>query len=550
MFNKKSIRITAYILISILIVLVIPAFILNIYFNKSIIKNIKTHIYESSHHEYILNLEALTVDLFSHSINLTNFIIEPFQKEKKLNKYFVFKVKSLKINDFSILKYISERKINIYSLDFFEPELIIYIGSEQTKKNEIDSNSTNKKIGLSIKSIKINHINIKNLKFNILNNKAEKFSIFNSLTNHLNCENINIDLSKTKISEAIAFKKFEIIMDNFKCNIGNDSLYTIKSKKLFIDYNKSVMIFDSLKLIPNYSKNDFAKKAERQTSRLEAELSKLIISNINYKLMLDKKIMSIHKIELTRCNLDVYRDNRLPLAKIIRPSIQAMIKSVPFLISIDTLEMKNSKIVFEAIHPHAFSTGKISVNNFEVTVTGVQNDSCRISENQSVEALASGYIMNKGKFNLKYNFPLNTDKENFYCSGSISRMALSTFNSIIIPVKNLQFRSGIIDYINFSFTAEEKYASGIMIFNYHDLNVDMLNKLNNKNGINQKLKSILVNNFKIFESNPEIGGKIRISKINMVHNPYRFFLNYTIQSILSGVEPAILKDHKKNKKRL
>ena len=430
------------------------------------------------------------------------------------------------------------------SVDFIEPELIIYLDSDQTKKNKLDSNSTNKKIRSLIKSIKINHINIKNLKFNILNNKTENISIFNSLTNHLDCENINVDLSKTKISEAIAFEKFEIIMDNFKCNIGNDSLYTIKSKKLFIDYNKSVMIFDSLKLIPNYNKNDFSKKAERQTSRLETEIRKLIISNINYKLMLDKKIMSIHKIEFKGCKLDVYRDNRLPLAKIIRPSIQAMIKSVPFLISIDTIEMKNSKIVFEAIHPHAFSTGKISINNFEVTVTGIQNDSCKISENQSVEALASGNIMNKGKFNLKYNFPLNTDKEHFYCFGSLSRMTLSTFNSIIIPIKNLEFRSGIIDYINFSFTAEENYASGIMKFKYHNLKVDMLNKLNNKNGLNQKLKSLLVNNFKIFESNPEIGGEIRISKINMVHNPYRFFLNYTIQSILSGVEPAILKNHK------
>ncbi len=545
MFNTKPIRITSYILISILIVLVIPAFILNIYFNKSIIKNIKTYVYESSNHEYKLNLDELNVDLFSYSIKVTNFTIEPFKKEKTSNKYLLFNVKSLKINDLSIVKYILERKINIYSLDFIEPELIIYLGSNQTKNKGLHSNPTNKKNRSLIKSILINHLNIKNLKFKILHNEDGEIPIFNSLTNHLNCENIHIDLSKTKISEAIAFEKFEIIMDNFKCNIGNDSLYTIKSKKLFVDYNKSIMIFDSLKLIPNYSKNDFAKKAGRQTSRVETEFSKIIISNINYKLMLDKKIMIINKIGLSGCNIDVYRDNRLPLAKIIRPSIQVMIKSVPFQISIDTIEMKNSKIIFEAIHPHAFSTGKISINNFDVIVTGIQNDSSLTSENQSIEAKASGYIMNKGKFNIKYNFPLNFTKEHFSCSGNLTKMTLSSFNSIIIPVKNLQFRSGVIDYLNFSFTAEEKYAYGTMKFKYHGLKVEMLNKFNNKNGISQKIKSLVANNFKIFESNPEIGGNLRISKIKMDHNPYRFFLNYTILSILSGVEPTILRENKK-----
>jgi len=58
---------------------------------------------------------------------------------------------------------------------------------------------------------------------------------------------------------------------------------------------------------------------------------------------------------------------------------------------------------------------------------------------------------------------------------------------------------------------------------------------------------LLANNFKIVESNPGIGEKIRISKIKMDHNPYRFFLNYTIQSIRSGVESAIVSDNKKNK---
>ena len=60
----KYIRITGYVLISIFFVLGLSIFILNKYLNKTIIKSVKTHIYESTNHEYILNLDALNVDFF------------------------------------------------------------------------------------------------------------------------------------------------------------------------------------------------------------------------------------------------------------------------------------------------------------------------------------------------------------------------------------------------------------------------------------------------------------------------------------------------------
>mgnify|MGYP000261668270 FL=1 len=86
----KYIRITGYVLISIFFVLGLSIFILNKYLNKTIIKNVKTHIYESTNHEYILNLDALNVDFFSQSIEATSLVIEPYQKEKPKKKYFVF----------------------------------------------------------------------------------------------------------------------------------------------------------------------------------------------------------------------------------------------------------------------------------------------------------------------------------------------------------------------------------------------------------------------------------------------------------------------------
>ena len=137
---KKFIRLTIYILISIIFVFIVSVFILNKYLNASIIEKIKTHIFESTNHEYVLNVDDLNINLFSQSVKFTNIIIEPFQKEKSTKKHFVIKAETFKINNLSLFNYFKDHKIDISNIEFFKPEIIVYLDSGNGKKTDIELN--------------------------------------------------------------------------------------------------------------------------------------------------------------------------------------------------------------------------------------------------------------------------------------------------------------------------------------------------------------------------------------------------------------------------
>lgn len=539
----KVIRIISYILLIFIGIFIFIGIWLNFYFNKKIIENIKEQISESTHGEYVFSLDELTINILTHTITLNNPGIGPSQQNIMHSKaQYVFKAKVLRIIDFSIMSYLKEKALLIDRIEFEEPQISIFQGYERLPKKKINPSSA--KLSLysafskKLNSISIAHIDIMNSKFNIYKNGTDTLSIFSTNDNSISINNFYVNSETDKKNRLFIAEKFEIVMNKFSYHLGN-GLYMIYGKSLYASYFDSTLIVDSLQLVPNYSKKDFADEAGSQVSRAKVISSKVTCKKMDVKLFFEYNWLVIHKVDVTGCAIDVFRDNTLPLAPIHRPSLQAMVKSLPFFVEVDTIELKNGTVNFEVLNPGATSTGKLSVNKFNIIITGVQNDTSRYLGDENIKAIVNGSIMNQGKFNETYTFPLKSTKEFFYCSGSMSGMPMNSFNPIFEQAKHISIKSGQIDHVSFSFIAHENSSNGTMIFKYHDLKVEMLNKEDNKNNLQTKLKTFLANKLVIHDSNPGKDGIVRISNIYAKHNPYRYFLNYSMQSVLSGIEPAI-----------
>lgn len=540
---SKIIHITVYVLLFFIIIFVCFGIWLNFYFNKKIIENIKEHVSASTNGEYVLSLDELTINLLTHTIILNNLGIGPSQQNAAHSKaQYIFKAKVLKIIDFSIFSYLKGKDLLIDKIEFEEPQISIFQGSERFPEKKVNPSSINFSIysafSKKLNSISIAHIDIMNSKFNIYKNGADTLSVFSTNDNSISINNFYVNSETDKKNRLFIAEKFEIVMNKFSYHLGN-GLYMIYGKSLYASYFDSTLTVDSLQLVPNYSKKKFADEAGRQVSRAKVISSKVICKKMDVKLFFEYNWLVIHKVDVTGCAIDVFRDNTLPLAPIHRPSLQAMVKSLPFFVAVDTIEMKNGNLNFEVLNPGATSTGKLSVNKFNIIITGVQNDTSRYLGDENIKAIVNGSIMNQGKFNETYKFPLKSTKEFFYCSGSMSGMSMNSFNPILEQAKDISIKSGQIDHVSFSFIAHENSSNGTMIFKYHDLKIEMLNKEDKKNNLQSKLKTFLANKLAIHDSNPGKDGIVRISDIYAKHNPYRYFLNYSMQSVLSGIEPAI-----------
>lgn len=539
---SKVKKILGYVLLFFISLFIIIGVLLNVYFNEKLIENLKERISESSNGKYVLSVDRLSINLLSYTITVNNLTIAPSKLESGPEAQYIFKAKIVRVMDFSIVPYLKGHDLLINRVEFEEPQISIFQGSNRMpvkeKTNPEDNFSIYSAFSKKLNSISIEHIDIMNSRFNIYKNGIDTLSVFSTNDNSISIKKFRINPEADKHNRLFFAEKFEMVMNKFSYNIGN-GLYSLHGKSLYASYTDSVLVVDSLQLLPNFSKKEFAEEAGQQISRVKIISSKVNCIKMDVKLFFEYNWLVIHKLDLTGCNIDVYRDNTIKLKHIIRPSLQDIVKNLPFIVSVDSIELKNGELSFEMLSPGATSTGKVSINKMNTIITGVYNDTLSYSKNQCIKAVINGYLYNQGRFDETYTFPLKSSSNIFYCSGSVTSMPLSSFNPIIEPVKHISIKDGHLDHASFSFVADTYSSKGTMKFLYHDFKIEMMNKEGEENGVKEKLQTFAANKLIIKNSNPGNDGNIRISNIYAEHNPYKYFLFYSMQSVISGITPAI-----------
>lgn len=532
---SKVVRVTSYFLFGLIFLFLILTISFNYYINQKFSGKLKDKFLEKTEFKYALAFDKLSINLFTQRISLNNVVMSPVNHDTSSAEFFIT-ASYFKIIDFSILTYFKTKNLEIDKVEVINPNVSFYLNDSVTTSKPAQKNN----ISQYIKKILINHIEVVNCNFNVYRTIKDSVPFFESLKSSMSLKNISINFHRTHKDSLYTVKDIDVVLNKVKFNTF-DSLYTLYGNQVHASLSESSLVIDSLKLLPNYSKETFADKAKFQTSRVSVSTSKIILHHFDFQKLLSQRTISSKKVEILSCLLDVYRDNTKPLQPLNRPSFQALLKNIPVLFSIDTIELKDGRIDFEALQPSASSTGKIFIDKVNLNVFDVCNDTVISIDDKVIKADFEGDVLGKAKFTESYIFPLKANGESFSCSGSLSAMPLSGFNSIIIPAKQLMFQDGQLDDVTFSFVAKENVSTGTMVFRYHDLKIEVLKKDNSKGGVKAFVSTLLLNNYAINKSNPNKEGKVITTKLSVKNNPYRYFLFYSVQTILSGIEPTIIK---------
>jgi hypothetical protein len=123
-------------------------------------------------------------------------------------------------------------------------------------------------------------------------------------------------------------------------------------------------------------------------------------------------------------------------------------------------------------------------------------------------------------------------------------MEISELNPMLEKNAFVFVKSGKIDAMNFSFTANNTKASGKMIFLYHGLDVAIKNKrTDDTTAIKELFLSIIANKL-LINSNPVPGDGVRVGNIEYRRDPEKFLINYCLKSVLSGIKSSLVKMQK------
>jgi hypothetical protein len=143
---------------------------------------------------------------------------------------------------------------------------------------------------------------------------------------------------------------------------------------------------------------------------------------------------------------------------------------------------------------------------------------------------------------------LGKGQQSFKVKGLLKDMAFDKLNSMAEPNMGVKMSTGYIRQMDFAFTAAEDSSFGTMHLIYHGLQIEITNpKKGETHGLKEAVGTFIVNNLILQSDNPKSGQQPRIGTIFYVRRKDKSFVNYTWNSILSGILSSVGIAELKNK---
>jgi hypothetical protein len=242
-------------------------------------------------------------------------------------------------------------------------------------------------------------------------------------------------------------------------------------------------------------------------------------------------------VEINDAMIDSYRDKNLPRKETgATPLPGTMIRRIPFPLSVDTLRLHNTNIVYTEVNPELGTTTIVPVNHLEGTVYPIRNTGLQTQD--SLHIYAEAKILDTLAVSLRVKESYNDSMQGFHMQVKMRPVDLRVLNPVLEPATRVQLRSGYLDSLSMRVTGREALAFGEIDFHYHDLKVKVLPKAgeNRKRGF----LSFIVNSFIVKNKNRKTGTAF------YVRDRQRSAINYLVRILMSGITNSVgAKNHKK-----
>ncbi|MGN6531252.1 MAG: hypothetical protein ACTHK0_05825 [Ginsengibacter sp.] len=325
-----------------------------------------------------------------------------------------------------------------------------------------------------------------------------------------------------------------------KCNFSNISYslpngyYRIHIKGLLADSRKELLRIDSIQLIPQYSKFEFDNKLGHQADRIEATIAKIEFLKLNVIQLINKKLVA-DKVIINGSRFHIFRDRRLPRELERQPMVNSYLKKIPYEVRIHTFKLDNSTVEYEEFPKSGTESGILRITKINLTMSPVLNHPYK-NDPAYCEMHVKGVLMDAGiiQANIRVPFGKNIN----YITGFIKNLDLPKLNSSAENLGNFHIESGLLNELDFHFTATEEEATGEIIGEYHNLVVD---KLKSKKGQKKiaEVPSFFLKHL-IIPKNKDKSMNVprRTGKISYKRDPTRLLSYYFLKALLSGIESS------------
>lgn len=532
MFKRKR---TLYAVLAIIITATILV-VVRSYVLKKVQDNLLTKIEALNKSDLKIHYDTLYLDWARNVLTLEGVVIEKDAYDTTCIYPEFFSCQKLTVSGLGLLSLIFQNELSIDEVIFTKPRAVIH---QKSRLLRLDSTSRKE----TEFEVYIKNIQLDSMRFEFMD------SIRCGLITGIRTSGMIKDLNLSFHADRPADYSFsELITRESRLDLPGD-FYTLTILESRLNLQAHSFEFDTLRFIPSFNKLQFGRKAGNDIDRIEGVVPFFKLSKMNLQ-YLDTIILDAGEADV-QFFLKVFHDKRLPHKKKIVGLPIAQLQKLPFGLALARLKVTKSYVEYEEVPANADKSGKVFFDNIEGIISGLTNDKNRDNDEATLKAHAD--FMGQGKLSIETTLPLNTKRKS-KMRGSLTGLSFAKLNSMVEPAANMEFESGTINRIDFSFYYNDDVSTGEVALNYQDLKIvtyrteEQIEKVGKKKRNRNKseedlkkdnLKTFIVNAFVVRKNLDEnVPEEKRTGTISFERDKSRSVFNYWWKSLFTGIKSA------------
>ena len=523
--------------ISLLVGALLFILIVNLVVSSVIKQKITGFLLQNESDYYTATVEDVSFKFLRRSITLTDVFIIPSKKSidslknKSSSKEALENItlSSIKLKGIGLIDVLFNKTIDINAIEL--NDLLVHkFENSSIKEKEKATNP------LNIDSLylgKLNGLRISNIIFNNFQYEVYDFALnettFKSQPLSFKSSGIILkDLGNRYFKLNPAKEKFEI--KNIQLNF-EDTQYDFSIDQISFNFKESCIAIENIKFKPQIDKTKLANTYKYNNPVYDVGLEKLTIYNFQLPKLIRGKGLFIDSVQLSRLDLQIFKDNRKPFDENKRPGLpHTGLKRMKFPMYVQKIDVAESNILIETRLENSDELMTIPISRLNAEITNIT--SIKTFRESPMKVTANALLMKTGAAHLDALFPLKDYQNTFYFSGALGHSKMKIFDEALYPVLGLKVLEGNLDKLTFSASANETVSNGKMTMLYHNLEAEVF-KSKSANEEN-KFLTWTVNSL-IKKSNPKKNKSPREVTLHTERVIYKGLGNYFWKTLQNGI---------------
>ncbi len=466
----------------------------------------------------------LSFNLFTACIDLEQLTIErPIKKEE--SEVLGLVSNKAHIHGLSYWQYLKNDKVYIDEVIFEDLEVVI---SPNQKNNGIQRDSNAQKN--TPKVILIDRFLINQGKLAVENKQFEQLQLDTFSTN---IEHLQFNLEKD--SQQVVWNKLEFSGNHFLLNQSEiDNKLLVKNFELS---KNNQLLINQLEWKPKYAKTKYLDHHKYRKAHLDLAIPTLSIQAFPVADLIFKQAFKARSITIEDSAFKIYSDkNKKACPDCLKKYPYESLIDAKMLIDVDSILVKNGKIVFEELGEGKQKAGKLDWTKVYASVYNLTNNADKVKTHLNTLIDIQAVFVEDGNVDLHFEWPNFNKNADYRFYGAIDKVKLKEINSFLVFSKRFRIRQGEVSRFAFNGRGNLTDASGAMELRYKNLEIAFLNEDRSPRKFLSKVVNKIVGN----KNNPNKKEKLRKGKMFFERNQHISFISNWWKTMQTGIKSVML----------